>query len=242
MSVVKVQEKPMIFSGDMVRRILDGYYSPGNGKTITRRIINRLSGWGQIKSIRESDFKHFDWLIQDKQGRYHNLTNAELLERCPYGQVGTRLWVRENCRARELESGLDGVQYEADGSFIPIENSEEASEAWGRLASHNGAIFGGQVPSIHMPRWASRILLEVTALRAERLCSITEADAIAEGVSTCGPVPITGEYKTFSAVERFRILWDFLNNGRGPKERRRYGWAQNPPVWVLSFKVLEVRK
>ncbi len=231
----------MIFSGDMVRRILDGYYSPGNGKTITRRIINRLSGWRKIKSIRESDFRQFDWLIEDKQGRYHSLTNAELLERCPYGQLGTRLWVRENCRAEELESGLDGVRYEADGAFIPIENSEEASDAWTRLAGHNNYFLGGPVPSIHMPRWASRILLEVTDLRAERLCSITEADAISEGVCADGPVPITGEYKTLSAVERFRILWDFLNNGRGPGERR-YGWAQNPPVWVISFRILEVRK
>lgn len=143
---------------------------------------------------------------------------------CPYGQPGDRLWVRETCRAEELKSGLDGVRYLADNAFIVIENSQEASDRWFDLFSYGGKR-GAGVPSIHMPRWASRITLEVTGVRVERLQEISHQDAIAEGVT--GSTEMR-EQKLTVPHHLFADLWESIN---GPGS-----WEKNPFVWVLEFK------
>nr|WP_242460815.1 hypothetical protein [Burkholderia cenocepacia] len=148
----------------------------------------------------------------------------------PFGEPGDRLWVRETCRADELDSGLDGVRYPADGGFRAIEDSIDAAGRWVELYGYRGQE-GATVPAIHMPRWASRITLGITAVRAERLQSIEWDEAIDEGI----PDPRRAARRVDpveGTVAQFRQLWDSLNAARG------HGWDANPWVWVVEFKRL----
>lgn len=116
---------------------------------------------------------------------------------CPYGQAGDRLWVRESfCDARQAAAGR--VLYRASGDTAC-----------------------GWKPSIHMPRFASRITLEITSVRVERLQDISEADARAEGISRA-------ECPGWHATTDFRALWAAIN---GPES-----WDANPWVWVVEFQ------
>lgn len=155
--------------------------------------------------------------------------NAGDFENCPYGQPGDRLWVREAwAEVGTCDPGL--IVYRADYPHcVPrhYENVLPASEIRWK-------------PSIHMFRRHSRINLEITGVRVERLQDISEADAIAEGVE---PIPYTGEnagpnkfsilldgcwFNAPTAVEVYRVLWESIN-GDG-------SWATNPWVWVVEFK------
>lgn len=152
----------------------------------------------------------------------------------PYGKVGERLWVRETCRAAELDGGLDGVRYSADGAFRAIDDSSEAAGRWLDLYAYRGQT-GATVPAIHMPRWASRITLEITGVRAERLQSISEADARDEGVTIADHHMrgySSGVFRPPS-IRAFHDLWDSLNAARG------HGWDANPWVWVVEFRRIE---
>ena len=135
-----------------------------------------------------------------------------LAERCPYGAPGDRLWVREAVR---WEGGPLAI-FEADGSACVID-----TWPWKRT----------KLPSIHMPRGASRITLEITEVRVQRLQEIGEEDARAEGVS---PVtwsrPINGLLSSY--VEGFKTLWGIINGERAP-------WSSNPFVWSLTFQGVE---
>ena len=214
-----MKERPILFSGPMVRAILDGR------KMQTRRVVKRQ----RDMEFDEKD-PHFGpyWLP-------YVYGEDSIKVPCPYGNPGDRLWVREQCRAEELKSGLDGVRYAADDTFISIENSQEASDRWCDLFFYAGKR-GANVPSIHMPRWASRINLEVTGVRVERLQDISEADAKAEGAqqiefdtgkSYGDGFPITeGSY-----VLGYHDVWESIN---GPGS-----WAANPWVWVVEFKRVE---
>ncbi|KVP51610.1 hypothetical protein WJ90_09590 [Burkholderia ubonensis] len=164
---------------------------------------------------------------------------------CPHGKPGDRLWLRETCRADELDSGLDGVRYPADGAFRAIEDSSEAAERWVELYGYRGQT-GATVPAIHMPRWASRITLEITGVRAERLQDISEVGAIDEGALTLDEGWLRQQFPAYFAARdatppgekpplgpsprtRFAKLWDGLNAARG------HGWDTNPWVWVVEF-------
>lgn len=194
-----MMDKPILFSGEMARAILEGK------KTQTRRVINPQIEWN------EGIFQ------RRKTGTIDQFTYVEFLRRCPYGKIGDSLWVRETWRAEELNDGLDGIRYKADGLFIPIKNTEEASDAW-CAANMNKQLWEKDLwkPSIFMPRWASRINLEITGVRVERVQEIDRADAKAEGVSNLWS-------------------WDEINGQRG------FGWDVNPWVWVVEFKRVEVR-
>jgi hypothetical protein len=151
-------------------------------------------------------------------GHNWHIDDPEAIKACPYGQVGDRLWVRETWSGREGHElhGCTGTYfYFADG-----ENQ-----------------FGKQIgftymqrerkwrPSIHMPRWASRITLEITSVRVERLRDISESDAKSEGAEPS----IVGEdldYLKFRAG--FQTLWESIS---GPES-----WDSNPWVWVVEFK------
>lgn len=141
---------------------------------------------------------------------------------CPYGKVGDRLWVRETwgtgCRPHPYLGWVDGIEYKADEAYLdgieslPLnviddQDLDKYSDGW-----HS---------PMFMPRWASRITLEITDIRVERVQDITEADAIAEGV------------ESFNAVASYSYLWNSLNAKRG------YPWEKNPRVWVLTFKVVQ---
>ena len=132
---------------------------------------------------------------------------------CPYGQIGDRLWVRE---AFFIDEGKGSVRYRASGHVSPF----------------------GWKPSIHMPRWASRILLEITSVRVERLQDISEVDALAEGITES---QIDTELKAAEEMDQvepnparccFRYLWEDINGIES--------WADNPWVWVVEFKKVEV--
>jgi hypothetical protein len=210
-----MRERPILFSGPLVRAILEGR------KTQTRRVA-------KIKLDR------------------HGFVEGELddhADRCPYGAPGDRLWVRETWRPRELADTLvDGVEF-PDGTFVPIANTPEAADAWVEVNDRPGRPDRWR-PSIHMPRWASRIDLEVIKVRIERVQAITEEDARAEGVAELGDLEPTwrsgvrpGEpIPTTQCACRFAYLWEHING-----KREGCSWDANPWVWVVSFRVAEVR-
>lgn len=224
-----MSEKPILFSGPMVRAILDG------SKTMTRRIIKHDRGADRIIYVDNGrlwpgrkDEIYVGWVAEvDKLGGEGGL---HLPLTCPYGKAGDRLWVREGWqflgtdmhrhgRTHTLQDGV--VQYVADGKQNTIETFWQNVEHWMGKGSRVR-------PSIHMPRWASRITLDVTSVRVERLQDITEADALAEGVDavSMADVPRNG---TMSRRADFKQLWDGLNLKRG------FGWDINPWVWVIEF-------
>lgn len=242
-----MKERPILFNGDMVRAILAGR------KTQTRRIVKpeivehiQFMG-GSNEACTEFDFvglRYGQW--KDGNGK---LRDAEWLIYCTeypeegvvpvgqlYGAPGDRLWVRETCRTEELEyAGCeDGVRYLADDHWRVIENTQEAADAWVELNSYRGQK-GAVVPSIHMPRWASRILLEIVSVRVERLNDISEDDAIAEGVVLDSDgwrdyeMPSTQCCPT--ARDSYGTLWQSIN---GPDSLEA-----NPWVWVIEYKVVK---
>jgi len=202
--------KPILFSAPMVRALLDG------SKTQTRRILKVPSG---------ADFFSFDEAV-DTEGIHHgpaawfvdqdDLGLAPLF--CPYGQAGGTLWVRETW-ARNWnqlsETRMDrSYVYRADGEARAMDNGTELP--WR--------------PSIHMPRLASRITLEITAVRVERLQGISDADARAEGAPPydegIDEPPPDSDYQ-WSYCAAYRRLWESIN---GPGS-----WDLNPFVWVIEF-------
>ena len=204
-----MKETPIIMSGDNPAKILAGT------KTMTRRVITTdlshinpewslyVDGNGWLSGIKPKEF----------DGWFYACDNKGRKIKCPYGQVGDRLWVRETFCAGCIT--LDkSICYKADvssGLWPPCEESIIK-------------------PSIHMPRWASRINLEITEVRVERLQEITEEDCIVEG---CPHALMM--LPTVPMQKWYEHLWDSLNAKRG------YGWSANPWVWVISFKMNDYR-
>jgi hypothetical protein len=164
---------------------------------------------------------------------YCGSDSPELLAlRCPYGAPGDTLWVRETCWAESVDQGGplrrldgDGIRYAADHAWLIIENTQEASEAWCKLCQYGGddaldnqTNIGRRVPSIHMPRWASRITLRITDIRVQRLQDTSEDDARAEGAPQ----------RPSSAKDSFQSIWNSINGADA--------WEANPWVWALSFE------
>lgn len=233
-----MKERPIIFSGPMVRAIRE------NRKKQTRRVMRALLP-GDRNYINAAS--HDEWI-------------SRRLEQCPYGKPGDRLWVRETWVPT------------IPGSWRPLERGEKMSVLYAYDPRYRADYPYGMDdydgkwrPSIHMPRKFSRITLEITDVRVERVQDISEADAIAEGIQVFGATPteilsglmasmgpvsrraflasalaivlgvadvITGR-RTLTNREAYAILWDKINAKRG------YGWDLNPWVWVLEFE--EVR-
>ncbi|MFW1970442.1 hypothetical protein [Acinetobacter bereziniae] len=219
-------ERPILFNTPMVQAILEGR------KTQTRRLVkNRLT-------IEQAEFEN---------GNRPNVTLSEpslqhyIDNDCPYGQVGDLLWVRETfmdlsgtgVEHRDSEGKLQRYAYATDclsGSY-----SDELRKDFGLKWT----------PSIHMPRSASRILLEITEVRIERLNDISRADSVREGIKTfmvdCSRDGLKTAFKDYSSVnnaisrnnpvDSFRTLWESINGADS--------WAVNPWVWVVEFKVKE---
>lgn len=203
---MSAKERPILFSGPMVRAILEGR------KTQTRRVIKPVPEFvGSSAPLDQNDPACWasGWGRNDEDA----FTLDEVSHCCPYGQSGDRLWVRETWadvrgmgfdRGNSAEPMMAG--YSAD--VVPGSDSDETRKAYGVKWK----------PSIHMPRWASRILLEVTAVRVERINSISGIDALAEGIAPGHD------------VTDFKDLWDSIN------AERDFGWETNPWVWVVGFK------
>lgn len=190
-------ERPILFSAPMVRAILEGR------KTQTRRIVKP-----QPSPSSDTAFIGLDGIWRFSHPTLRGPVSHEADDvRCPYGQPGDRLWVREAWAFHpDFPESTRRAIYRADAG---VENDVPR---WR--------------PSIHMPRWASRILLEITAVRVERLQDISETDAQAEGVANS--LHLRGGRL---ARENFAHLW-WTINGDG-------SWEANPWVWVVEFKRVE---
>jgi hypothetical protein len=228
---VAVQEKPILFSGPMVRAVMDGR------KTQTRRVVKPLPSW-QVHSICDPSAAADPWAVWF---HYPETERVGHLRNCPYGKPGDRLWVRETwnrcvcaaCDKALPNKGPHGCVYRA---------------------SYNGP--SGQVfkPSIHMPRWASRLTLEIVSVQVERVQDISEEDAIAEGckaevytaedvanlqISDAAPhIKELGRILGPGSVPArtdFMRLWDSINSKR---EDGKYAWEKNPWVWAIEFNKL----
>jgi hypothetical protein len=239
-----ISEKPIIFSGPNVRAILEGR------KTKTRRVITPQPNnpetfgvspvWGHGvpcfvngKNIPEKKRRFCIHAAFDKGGK-----RVDRWLSCPYGKPGDRLWVRENAWIAPPNFGD-----ERNDPFATHTDDHGRKRVVGYSASMDcdsvrcAKDFGvKQSPSIHMPRWASRLTLEITDIRVERVQEITEEDAIAEGVAEYKVEASSDPRGMYSdcANHRFSFhqLWDSLNLKRG------YGWDTNPWVWVLELAVI----
>lgn len=231
------KEKPILFSAEMVRAILEGR------KTQTRRVIDMVFGDFDQKTgelLPDPDLK-----LSLRDGVLCEFLTPEMIARkswmpgeqpepgwvelvggkgpggrgnpvrCPYGIKGDRLWVRETYA---LDSGMpNGVRYSATDHIHDLRPKKS---------------------SIYMPRWASRITLEVTSVRVEQVQEISVEDAISEGAmvdnngrhSLYGYAEPVDNFWRQSPVDAYMHLWERINAARG------YGWDKNPWVWVVEFK------
>lgn len=218
-------ERPILFSAPMVRAILDG------SKTQTRRAIkwtrNRPVDFVGSGTEGGPDWNNpACWGYPCDDGSFALLRPGSDLDDhtipCPYGQPEDSLWVRET--------------FMQESFFVPCAIRYRATDEPCVYGDPIGNLARPWMPSIHMPRWASRINLEVTGVRVERLQDISEADAIAEGIektpsgfwSLYGQSTVDG---TYSPRASYRALWESIN---GPDR-----WDENPWVWAITFKVIK---
>lgn len=210
--------RPMLMNAPMVRAILDG------SKTQTRRVL-RLRPPDDCALLEVGPFhpqvvdRHGDF--QPGAERFGVFTvNGEWSFVSPHGQPGDQIWVRETFQ-----------KFTDDGAIL-FRADPESAELMQEL-KRDQCLEAVWKPSIFMPRWASRITLEITGVRVERLQDISEADAIAEGIENVGGLwknylPGNGWTSKLAIAENsYRSLWDAIN---GPES-----WAANHWVWVVEF-------
>jgi hypothetical protein len=186
----------------MVRAILDG------SKTQTRRIV-RVDSAIHLDPLREHAIAQGSaWFTDDPEFPGNHCVP------CPYGAVGDRLWVREAIRAWTfIDDDGPCVEYVADGHI-----HDDATWVWKV----------DYLPSMFMPKGLSRITLEITDVRVQRLQEISEDDAVAEGVAEYARVAL-GEPDALTAYGQYAFLWDSINAERAP-------WDSNPWVWAITFE------
>ena len=199
-----MRERPILFSGPMVRAILSGQ------KTQTRRAVKSTGMYAIDASIHGEEVARREL--------------AALATRCPYGQAGDQLWVREAFSGPHCMDASDGCK------AVPPSKWGDCSRIW--YWADGNPTEGDWTrprPSIHMPRWASRILLEITAVRVERLQDISETDAEAEGIQE---IVDAGVDHDGTPRDAYRALWEQINGADS--------WSANPWVWVVEFNRAEV--
>ena len=213
-----MKERPIIMSGNHPKLVLDGI------KTQTRRVIKPQPVMGGWNATAEHPSYGWFWkkLYQTWEGEEDFF--KRLVEHCPYGQVGDRLWVRETHLYYTDPFAIECYVGFRDGTGKSVDDFPEGATVVNIASDPKKWKWR---PSIHMPRWASRISLEITEVRVERVQEISVDGAIAEGLQ-----PMFIRDKFFPARGMFKDLWDSLNAKRG------YGWEVNPWVWVISFKVV----
>lgn len=261
-----MKERPILFSGPMVRAILDGR------KTQTRRVVKPSPGlqsrWASVGLLAKCPSCYLCFVDGEMGAQFqhpHAGTTQHYGEvakdspmgwfRCPYGAPGDRLWVRETWQTSSAADSKSPRRMAIDSigstELIPLRYTAGGFRA--RFDTRD-MLWGKSRPSIHMPRWASRINLEITGLRVERLREISEADAVAEGVDAVSMADFPRQ-ATMSRRADFAQLWDSINgkprkSSMSPKKRAAtvaatektkplYSWASNPWVWVIEFKALE---
>lgn len=200
------KERPILFSGPMVRALLDGR------KTVTRRAL-------KVQPRSKADIGSYG----PGQPFIRHPDPTKRNPECPYGRPGDHLWVRETFFINDFREANVPVDQRANVDLVyradplPDWEGEESLITWR--------------PSIHMPRWVSRILLEITGVRVERLQSISESQAEAEGVEQDSDgwfdYQMPSTQCCSSAGESFRTLWSSINGVES--------WRANPWVWVVEF-------
>lgn len=227
--IVATKERPILFSGPMVRAIME------RQKTQARRLIFKDGSPAE---------HHMPWRV----GGTHWQDGDDPLC-CPYGEVGDRLWVRESAwiappRFADIPSDNTHVDHEGRGRIVAYCADDKSGETARCAGDYKIKV----TPSVHMPRWASRITAKITGVRVERLQEISEEDARDEGVqshiddldgrafdnferSLCRRVKAMNPKATVTTKRAaFSVLWDSINGKTHP-------WASNPWVWVVTFNV-----
>jgi len=218
---VKVKETPILFSSAMVRAILDGR------KTQTRRVITPQPHKNVARFVRSlaragwlEEYDNGDPLGVFTGGKPVTWTQTGKPYKCRYGEAGDRLYVREALK------WTDGLAYYADDEAVAPE----------RIPPDFTRTIRDFITSQFMTRWASRITLEITKIRAERLHEISESDALAEGMrrhDASGVFSIGADIACYAtARDAFGHGWDSINKKRG------FPWSMNPFCWVIEFKKL----
>lgn len=243
-----MRERPILFSGPLVQAVRD------DRKTQTRRVIvpqprnpqtfgaSPIWGFGVPRPHVDPQQRyriHAAFVGADGQREDRWLP-------CPYGRAGDQLWIRETWWCMKQLGGTyqrEKLVHRADAG-LPMRDYSRLEGKWR--------------PSIFMPRWASRVSVELVEIRAEPLQAITEADAEAEGITRCtkdgrlwkwgvadhdgcpgGALGWPWDRWCPSPIAAFRQLWDDRNGGRGAGA---YRWDANPFVWVLTFRRLSFRE
>lgn len=217
-----MKERPILFSGSMVRALLDG------SKRQTRRVCKPAQFYSLSTVVEVPDPMERG---QVYNGSHFGDEDGEVQFACPYGGRGDRLWVRETfCKIIGQSGGW-------------IETDFQATYTHGFRLGDSIGLKKRWTPSIHMPRDASRITLEITSVRVERLQDISEADAMAEGIVEC-PIPADDEGPrrigymvgpddgksglSVTPIHAYRDLWESINGADS--------WGANPWVWVIDFR------
>lgn len=219
-----MKERGMIFNGEMVRAILDGR------KTQTRRPIK----WKQTRFTEigeREDGSKWPW-SEDAENV------CDFWHPCPFGSVGDRIWVRETWQA--IHDSTDEWGHVEERTYAPS-IPKEKDTYWHTVYQE---YFGDESrddrgfpwrPAIHMPRWASRILLEITDVRVERLNAISQEDAQGEGMELTGWRPTYSDPdsggEAWTPYDNFAQLWESIYGADS--------WRANPWVWVIEFKRVE---
>lgn len=218
----EIPERPILFNGEMVRAILDGK------KTVTRRQITPQFP-SSVKEVLPYATYRGAWMPRDPESP--DEAWEEQVRVCPYGKPGDRLWVRETWQLHDKFTDTCVVVYKANerNSWTEFHRRFPVSVARGATAKPFQT--HGFRPSIHMPRWACRILLEIIDVRVERLQDISEGQAASEGVEfdPSGNLHENPYLPPHTAVEAFRSLWIQINSSIE-------SWTSNPWVWVVEFK------
>lgn len=239
-------ERGMIFNAEMARAILDGR------KTQTRRIVKGTDG--AVKFCKEWDINGEEIFVVLGEKDHTGMNPVLGAISCPFGAVGDRIWVRETWATLGNEDGCcvdwEGNLCKGDersAARIYRASCEQRPGDYGLWSIPDDAYWkphtkerkfeGAWRPSIHMPRWASRITLEITDVRVERLNAISEEDARAEGIIDGGclnygePEPCGCANPEPDATDAFAYLWQSIYG--------QESWDANPWVWVVSFERIE---
>jgi hypothetical protein len=220
-----VRERPIIMGDASVRAI------EADRKTQTRRVVKDhgdFLGAGGKVGPEWDDPACWGW--EDPENPSHFIVLArepgpgDVSMRCPYGRVGDRLWVRETWRPWwVITCGRRvGIHYKADDRKVCLKETM-ADDPLDRQISQMVVKYQGWRSPIHMPKWASRLTLEITEERVERLQGISEEDIRAEG---CDGSALGAAGNRIA----FRAHWDRLNAARG------YSWESDPWVWAIAFR------